>query len=234
MNFSFADIGKQLQEGVERAKVEASKLGDMVDEGLDKLDSATESTWNEVSSNLAAATRDDDVDEGGSASAFVGAAAAASADAEEVEALRASLRQARVEIERLDKQVSDAREEAEEARNDAKRFAMQAVRAASKPAGAGDGPAPAPGGAGDDTGAGDPAAEEKLRRIEAKADRTAAAAAAADARASMPEQLPDAAAAVFAKAASAVADAEGDDPENGASAAMDDDLPDYEEPDILA
>jgi len=76
--------------------------------------------------------------------------------------------------------------------------------------------------------------EEKLRRIEAKADRTAAAAAAADARASMPEQLPDAAAAVFAKAASAVADAEGDDPENGASAAMDDDLPDYEEPDILA
>ena len=76
--------------------------------------------------------------------------------------------------------------------------------------------------------------EEKLRRIEAKADRTAAAAAAADARASMPEQLPEAAAAVFAKAASAVADAEGDDPENGASAAMDDDLPDYEEPDILA
>ena len=134
MNFSFADIGKQLQEGVERAKIEATKLGDMVDEGLDKLDSATESTWNEVSSNLAAATRDDDVDEGASESAFVGAAAAApvSADAEEVEALRASLRQARVEIERLDKQVSDARQEAEEARNDAKRFAMQAVKAASK------------------------------------------------------------------------------------------------------
>ena len=115
MNFSFADIGKQLQEGVERAKIEATKLGDMVDEGLDKLDSATESTWNEVSSNLAAVTRDDELDEGASTSAFVGAPAAASADAEEVEALRASLRQARVEIERLDKQVSDAREEAEEA-----------------------------------------------------------------------------------------------------------------------
>jgi hypothetical protein len=164
MNFSFADLGKQLQEGVERAKIEASKLGDMVDEGLDKLDSATESTWNEVSSNLAAVTRDDEFDEGASTSAFVGAAAAASADAEEVEALRASLRQARVEIERLDKQVSDAREEAEEARNDAKRFAMQAVKAASVKAASGDGPAPAPGGAGDGAGAGDPAAEEKLRR----------------------------------------------------------------------
>ena len=110
MNFSFADIGKQLQEGVERAKIEATKLGDMVDEGLDKLDSATESTWNEVSSNLAVVTQDDDVD-GAPESAFVGAAAAVSADAEEVGPR--VLRRAGVEIEHpLDKQVSDAREEA--------------------------------------------------------------------------------------------------------------------------
>ena len=146
-------------------RIEATKLGDMVDEGLDKLDSATESTWNEAR-NLAAVTQDDDVDEDPPLRApSLGAAAAVSADAEEVEALRASLRQAAGEIERLDdKQVSDAREEAEEARNDAKRFAMQAVaRQQSKPAGAGDGPDPAPGGAGDG-GAGNPAAA--LRELE--------------------------------------------------------------------
>ena len=61
-------------------------------------------------------------------------------------------------------------------------------------------------------------------RIADKADRTAAAAAAADAIAALPEG----AAAVFEPAATVVAQVEGPDMD------MDDDLPDYEEPEILA
>jgi hypothetical protein len=55
------------------------------------------------------------------------------AEDEEVVALRASLQQARREIERLDEALHGSRAEAEEARRDATRFAMQAVKAPPPP-----------------------------------------------------------------------------------------------------
>ena len=56
---NFADLSKRLEEGAAKLQEGASKLGDALDEGLDKLDSGVENTWNEVQSNLAAATREE-------------------------------------------------------------------------------------------------------------------------------------------------------------------------------
>ena len=137
-----------LDDFVKKATDVGTKLGEQFEEGLDRLDEGMDRIEKEATEAYKGMTGEDDVEASGSAAAAgvaLGASTSRGADPEEVEALRASLSQARSAIERLDADLVRAREEAEEARSDAKRFALQAARAAqSKAEGTGKAADPTP------------------------------------------------------------------------------------------